>query len=82
MSKWLKAVSVSAFGLLVAGALTVGAQSAFARPVTMDCPNDGVAFLGSCADNAECQAKCDAVHGMGNSIGRCSGTPGCCRCLY
>ncbi len=82
MSKWLKALSISAFGLLVAVALAVGAQSAFARSVTMDCPNDGNGRLGSCANQAECQAKCDAVHGVGNSTARCSGTPGCCTCLF
>lgn len=82
MSKWLKAVSVSVFGLLVAAALAVGARTAFARSVSAACLDNGTSFLGSCADTAECQAKCDVVHGIGNSIGRCSGTPGCCRCLF
>ncbi len=84
MSKWLKAVSISAFGLLVAVALTIGTQSAFARQVTMDCPNDGWVRLGSCTSQSECQAKCDAVHlPAGSSQGVCSGAPnGCCHCLF
>ncbi len=82
MSNWLKAVSVSVFGLLVATALAVGAQSAFAESVTAVCPDNGSGLLGSCINTPDCQAKCDAVHGDGNSTGICSGTPGCCRCLF
>jgi hypothetical protein len=83
MSNVLKAVSVPLFGVLVAVALAVGTQTAFARSVTMDCPNDGNTRLGSCTSQAECQAKCDAVHQPpGSSQGVCSGAPnGCCHCL-
>jgi hypothetical protein len=82
MSKWLKAVSVWLFGILVAAALAVGTRSAFAQSVTLTCPDDGNGRLGSCANQAECKDKCDAVHGVGNSIAHCSGTPGCCTCLF
>ena len=82
MSKWLKALSVSAFGLLVVLALAVGAQTAFAQPVTATCPDNGSSFLGSCINEVHCQTKCDDVHGVGNSDGECSGTPGCCRCYF
>lgn len=79
MSKWLKAVSVSGFGLLVAAALAVGAQSAFARAVTTDCPNDGFRFLGSCSTQTECTTACRGVHGP-DAQGRCR--DGCCECLF
>lgn len=83
MSQWLKAVWLSGFGVLVALALAVGTQTAFARTVTATCPDDGNTRLGSCASQEECQAKCDAVHQPpGSSQGVCSGTPnGCCHCL-
>lgn len=82
MSKWLKAVSVSVFGLLVGAALLIGAQSAFAQSAAVSCPDNGSSFLGSCINEAHCQTKCDDVHGVGNSDGECSGTPGCCRCYF
>lgn len=82
MSKSMKAVSVWVFGLLVAATLAVGAQTAFAQPVSADCPDNGSSFLGSCIDTPHCQDKCDDVHGEGQSTGICSGTPGCCRCLF
>lgn len=82
MSKWLKVVSASAFGLMVGAALLIGAQSAFAQSAAMDCPNNGTSFLGACLDTPDCQEKCDAVHGVGNSEGICSDEPGCCRCLF
>ena len=82
MSKWLKAVSLSAFGFLVAVALAVGAQSAFARSVTMDCPNDGWVHLGSCSSTSQCDAACKAIHGP-DAVGHCPGAPnGCCTCLF
>lgn len=81
MSKWLKGVSAWAFGLLVVAALAVGAQSAFAQPVMMTCPNDGWVYLGSCVDQPDCQRKCDDVHGVGQSQGVCN-PDGCCRCLF
>ncbi len=81
MPKVLSSISVSLVGLFVVVALVLGARTALARPVTMDCTNNGTTFLGSCADNADCQHKCDLVWGQGNSIGRCTDTPGCCHCL-
>ena len=81
MSKWLKAVSVSVFGLLVGAALLIGAQSAFAQSAAVSCPDNGSSFLGSCIDTPDCQNKCFNVHGPGVT-GICSGTPGCCRCLF
>jgi hypothetical protein len=83
MSKWLKVVSISAFGLLVAVALAVGTQSAFARSVVAECPNDGVTHLGSCIDNPDCKQKCVQAHPEippSEIQGRC--TNGCCTCLF
>lgn len=81
MAKLLVTVPIWLVGFLVAGALAIGAQAAFARPVAMVCPNNGSTLLGSCVDTPDCQHKCDLVWGAGNSTGICSGTPGCCRCL-
>jgi len=80
MSKWLRVVSVSLFGLLVAAVLAVGAHTALAQPATADCQDDGWIWLGSCVSTAHCQEKCDNVHGIGNSVGSCTG--GCCRCYF
>ncbi len=83
MSKWLKALSISAVALLVALALGVGTQSAFARSVVLTCPNDGSAHLGSCVDNADCLNKCIQAHpdiDPSEIEGRCIG--GCCTCLF
>jgi len=82
MSKVLKAASLWLLGLFVAVALAVGTRGALAQSATLDCPYDGQGRLGSCANQTECTAKCDAVHGVGNSMARCSGTPGCCTCLF
>ncbi len=83
MSKWLKAVSISAFALLVALALAVGAHSAFARSVVLQCQNDGSHHLGSCIDNPDCLNKCIQAHPdipPSEIQGRCIG--GCCTCLF
>jgi hypothetical protein len=82
MSKSLKAAWVSLLGLFVGAALFIGTQSAFAKSVALDCVNNGSSLLGSCLDTPDCQQKCDQVHGAGQSTGICSGTPGCCRCLF
>jgi hypothetical protein len=79
MPKTKKVLLLWAFGLFVAAALGVGVQRAYADPVSASCPDDGYTRLGSCASQAECQAKCDDVHGVGQSVGVCSG--GCCHCL-
>lgn len=81
MSKSWKLLGSSALAALVAAALFVGAQSAFAQSVVAECPNNGTSTLGSCIDEAECQAKCDVVHGVENSEGICSSS-NCCRCLF
>lgn len=80
MSKSWKLLGSSALAALVAAALLIGAQSAFAQSVVADCPNNGTSTLGSCIDDGDCQTKCDDVHGVNNSIGACSS--GCCRCLF
>jgi hypothetical protein len=80
MSRLLKAASISAFGLLVAVALAVGAQSAFARSVTMTCTYNPPRYLGSCSTQAECDANCKLVNGQ-ESVGHC-GSDGCCQCLF
>ena len=82
MMRRMKAIAMGAFGLLMAAALAIGTQTALAQRVTMDCPYNGTSFLGSCVDTAHCQQKCDDVHGVGQSLGSCSGTPGCCRCYF
>jgi hypothetical protein len=82
MSTVLKLASLWLLGLFVAAALAVGTRGALAQPVTLTCPDDGNGRLGSCVDQAECMDKCDAVHGVGMSIPHCSGTPGCCTCLF
>lgn len=79
MTQWLKLASGAVFALLVAGALTLGARTAFAQPVSRDCPNDGWVWLGSCVTQGECQGKCEIVHGP-DVVGQCVG--GCCRCLF
>ena len=83
MSKWLKALSISAVALLVALALGVGTHSAFARSVVLTCPNDGSVHLGSCIDNTDCRNKCIQAHPdipPAEIQGRCIG--GCCTCLF
>ena len=80
MSKWLKGVSVWVFGLLVAAALAFGARTAFAEPVTADCPYDGWVYLGSCIDTPDCREKCQAVHGQ-EAVGTCNSN-NCCRCYF
>jgi hypothetical protein len=83
MSKWLKALSISAVALLVALALGVGTQSAFARSVVLTCPNDGNVHLGSCIDNPDCKQKCVQAHPEippSEIQGRC--ISGCCTCLF
>ncbi len=79
MSKWLKAVSISAFGLLVAVALTIGTQSAFARSVVNTCTYDPPRYLGTCSSDQACTNACVAVNGP-DSQGRCLN--GCCQCLF
>jgi len=77
----LTTVSVWLAGILVAAALGVGAQAAFAQPVTFDCQNNGSTLLGACANQQDCVNKCNAVWGVGGSTPVCTDTPGCCRCL-
>lgn len=79
MARWLKSLSVFAFALLVAVALTVGARSAFARSVVNSCLYDPPRYLGSCSSQTECTNACIAVNGSG-SQGRC--LDGCCQCLF
>lgn len=82
MLKPLKAISMWAFALFVALALAVGAKSALAQPVTMDCLNDGWVHLGSCTSAGECTTNCQAIHGQ-DAVGHCPGAPnGCCTCLF
>lgn len=80
MSKSWKLLGSGALGVFVAAALFIGTRSAFAQSAAMNCPNNGTSTLGSCVDTTDCQNKCNAVHGMGGSVGACSG--GCCRCLF
>lgn len=77
MSKFLKLISVSVFGLLVAAALAVGTRTALARSVTTDCTYDPPAFLGACTSTQECNTACLAWGGV---QGVCTG--GCCRCYF
>lgn len=77
MSKLLKRISASVFGLLVAAALAVGSGTALARSVTTDCTYNPPAFLGACSSGPECQTACEAWNGV---LGVCSG--GCCRCYF
>ena len=62
MSHLVKRGSGWILGLLVGLALAFGAVKAMATPVQFTCKDDGLTFLGSCTSQAECQAKCDAVH--------------------
>jgi hypothetical protein len=79
MSEWLKVFSFSAFGALVAIALTIGAHAAFAQAVTATCPYDPPLYLGSCSSQAECDQACKSANGP-ESQGRC--ISGCCICLF
>lgn len=65
---------------LILGGLTFGASALFASPTAATCPDNGSSLLGTCASRAECQNKCEAVHGP-EVRGVCS-PGGCCRCLF
>ena len=80
MSERVKRSSGWLFGLVITAALVFDATQAFAKPVQLACPNDGYNTLGSCTNQPNCQAKCDAVHPPGGSFGKC--TAGCCKCLF
>lgn len=79
MLKILKATSVWLIGLSVVAALAVGTRTAFARPVSAMCTDDGWVHLGSCTSNMDCYNKCAVVHGP-DVVGHCDG--GCCLCLF
>ena len=58
-------------------------STAFARPVVLDCPNDGSHYLGSCIDDNDCLMKCRTAHPdipPQDIQGRCRN--GCCTCLF
>lgn len=80
MSERVRWSSAWVVGLLVAAALALGVKETLAKPVQLTCPDNGYDLLGSCTSQANCQSKCDAVHGLGNSFGQCHN--GCCRCLF
>ena len=81
MPKILQTISMCVLGLFIVVALGLGARTALARSVTMDCANNGSTLLGACANQQDCVNKCNGVWGVGGSMPVCTDTPGCCRCL-
>jgi hypothetical protein len=74
MSKTIRTVKGSLFGLGVAAALGFGATQALAAPPP-PCP---LTSFGSCSTQANCERTCERA---GYPVGRgCDG--GCCYCLF
>ena len=83
MSKWLKAVSRSVFGLLVATALAVGASAVSAAPVSaMTCQNNGQSFLGEQPSDVACYNACYAVHDGDLQGYHWNSVTHCCSCIF
>ena len=68
------------FGLAILTALAFGARAALASTgASMSCPPDSI---GTCVDQADCKAQCDALYPPpGTSTPEC-GINHCCRCLF
>ncbi len=63
----------------IAGALSFGAKTAFAKSHALsDCMYNPPEYLGACTDNANCAAMCMAVLGSDYTTSICA--HGCCIC--
>jgi len=83
MSKWLKAVSLSVYGLLVASTLAVGVAVALATPASAtDCPYNGEGLMGWQPSAQACYNACYAVHGENLETSHWNESNGCCTCVF
>ncbi len=83
MSKWLKAVSTSVFGVVVATALVVGASTALARSASAaSCPYDGDGLMGYQPSAQACYNACYARWGSGLYDWHWNNSNGCCTCVF
>ena len=76
MARKAKGVGTVLYAAGIIAALMFGASTVRADP--QPCNNDGWEYLGACSSEAECDAKCNAVH-QWTYGGRC--TSGCCICF-
>jgi len=81
MSRRVRCASWWVIGAVVIGVLTFGARAAFAESAGMDCPNDGLSYLGYQPNTEACIEACLAVHGF-DLIDAYLFGQNCCRCIY
>lgn len=70
--------------LAVAAALSFGGSVAMATARASAMTECSGPSHGACTSDAHCQSICDAIFGVGQSVGDCRGVPPqqCCWCLF